>query len=95
MNGNSQFLFLRNGSSTILHSLFNMGLSVTGKVLFQDAKVIIKHLRGLTAADIEDLARTINKHGPTNTKIGSNQYHITREMVAKVMEANASLRITT
>ena len=53
-------------------------------MLFQDAKVIIKHLKGLTTADIEELARTINKHGPSNTKIGSNEYHITREMVTKV-----------
>ena len=53
-------------------------------MLFQDAKVIIKHLKSLGAADIEELASAINKHGPSSTKFGSSEYNITREMVAKV-----------
>ena len=53
-------------------------------MLFQDAKIIVKHLKSLCTADIEELASSVNKHGPYNIKIGSNEYHITREMVAKV-----------
>ena len=60
-------------------------------MLFQDAKVIIKHLKGLSTADIEELASAVNKHGPSNTKIGSNEYHITREMVAKVCTPNTGI----